>query len=88
MLLHKPEEDSIMKIHTFLKIFDRELIEILLLNSVGIAFLLIHFYAYSIEMALLMAPIASLSAFLGIIGFVHLFSVTMNLFEKGISIFR
>lgn len=77
-----------MKINAFIKMFDRELIEILILNSTGIAFLMIHFYSYSIGSAFLIAPVVSVSAFLGIIALAHLFSLTMDMFDKGFSTFR
>ncbi|NNJ92014.1 MAG: hypothetical protein HKP55_10085 [Gammaproteobacteria bacterium] len=77
-----------MKINSFLKIFDRELIEILALNAAGIAFLLVHFYAYSVEKALLVSPVISVSVFLGLIGVAQLLSKAFDLIEKGSSLLR
>ena len=77
-----------MKIILLLKIFDRELIEILTLNAAGIAFLLVHFYGYSVGMALLAAPVISLSVFLGLIGIAQLLSKAFELVDKGSSLLR
>ena len=77
-----------MKFNSFLKLFDKELFEILALNSLGIGFLLIQIYGFSVEKALLVAPLLSLSIFLGLIFAAHVFSLTMEIVEKGVSIFR
>ncbi len=72
-----------MNINAFFKIFDQELIGILALNSAGIAFLLINFYAFSLEKALLLSPVISVSVFLGLIGLASLVSMAFDLVEKG-----
>lgn len=74
-----------MKINTLLKIFDRELIEVLALNSAGIAFLLVNYYDFSAGMALLLSPVISVSLFLGLIAIARFLSMTFELVEKGSS---
>ena len=74
-----------MKINALFTIFDRELIQVLALNSAGIAFLLVNYYGFAAAKALLLSPAISVSIFLGLIGIAHLVSMTFDLVEKGSS---
>ena len=64
-----------MKILTsFIKSFDKEFIQMLILNSVVIGFVLLNLYEFSVEKAFMLAPLVCLAILAGLIGFVHILS--------------
>ena len=70
------------QIKAFFKTFDQEFIGLIIFSSAFIAFLFVYFYDFSTVKALLLAPLAFLSLFFGLIAISHILSFLFSIFDK------
>ena len=70
------------QIKEFLKTFDQAFIGLILFSSAFIAFLFVYFYDFSPMEAVLLAPLAFLALFFGLILTAHILSFLLSLFDK------
>jgi hypothetical protein len=69
-------------IKAFLKTFDSEFITMIFLGSALAAFMLVSLYDFSTTHAILLAPLAFLSIFFGLIAIAHILSFIFGIIEK------
>lgn len=69
-------------INDFLKLFDRELFQVMLIMSGSIALLLVNLFEFQSVAAIIYAPLISLGIFLGLVGSANLISLMINLMQR------